>query len=274
VSKGKEKYLLPCAEKFNHMLTSFTQGSASQSEELMNDFSYLAALSKSFDEIFRNTVSIGGQGEQVLTEKYQFEKRTKTIPAKKPSKPPKTIEEIYEIKDIEETRVCYFNACLKMLRRSCDFKKNNCNGCKYYEKYKTNDFEKFKAAVEGMFETTLRYADWQERARMHELESATISHTENENDRRGRLVVSEIEGYAQTAKKELEKLAKYAKKKNVFCVEYEPVKVICTMAEKAYCKLLGKYYNVVMEIFATATDDSKRGFELVSDSFLSAHSEV
>ena len=206
--------------------------------------------------------------------KVQINTRKKTIPSKNPSKPPVVEEEIFETKEEEKSRVCYFNVCLKMLRRNCDFKKNNCNGCKYYDKYKTNDFESFKTAVEQMFATTLKYAEWQERARMLELEKATISHTENENDKLGRLVVSEIEEYAQTAKTEIEKLAKYAKKKQLFCVEYDSVKKICTAAEKAYCKLLGKYFSVVMEIFKAATDDSKRGFELVNNSFLSAHSGV
>lgn len=273
VSKGKQKYLLPCAEKFNHMLTSFTQSSAAQSEELISDFSYLAALAKNFDDIFRNSISIGGYGEQVLTEKYQFEKRIKTISAKKSSKPSKTVEEIYETKNVEETRVCYFNVCLKMLRRNCVFKKNNCNGCSYYEKYKTNDFETFKTAVEKLFELSLKCAQWQERDRLIALGEITISHTESEQDKLRRLDVKEIEEYAKKANEVLEKLAKYAKKKKVFCVDYAPIKEICVMAEKIYCKLLGKYYGVVMDIFATVTDESKRGFELVNNSFTSARKE-
>ena len=274
VSKGKKKYLAPCAEKFNKLITDFTSKSTIQTKELLDDFGYLAALAKDYNAIFKNCVSVGGEGEQVLNEKYYFKKIMKTIPSKKPSKPPKQEEVIIEELETEERRVCFFNVCLKMLRRNCDCKKNNCNGCKSksYDRFKINNFEAFQKGVEGLFEKTLEFAKWQEQARLRELENATISHTETENDKKGRLIVDEVTEYAEIAKSALEKIVKHARKKQLICVDYEQVESICSAAEKAYSKLLGKYYEVVMEIFETATEESKRGFGLVNNSFLSAHS--
>jgi hypothetical protein len=77
VTYGQRKNIKLAAEKYNKILTAFTLKVSMPPEEMEQDFTYLVAMSRYFNGIFKNSTSIGAEGEEVLIHKRKFVKTVK-----------------------------------------------------------------------------------------------------------------------------------------------------------------------------------------------------
>ena len=266
VSYGDRKTIALTAEKFNKAVTDFTLKTSVSDGEINKDFLYLVAMSRYYSGIFRNSVSIDGLGEKVIVSKRKYLKMKgdKVVDGKK-----KKYFFTKEVVDKAEERRIYFNVCAGMLRRLCDIKTKDCNGCDNYTKFLTNSYTAFSTNAKNLFEKSVEFAKKLESLKFEE---GAIIYSEPSNNV-DNLVLEEVQSYASEAEKSLA-LIEEQSKKGTFSVEYEHVENVYLLAQSTYCKLLKKYYATLMDIFCQATEKAKFGFEMLSKSFSKAHDEV
>ena len=266
VSYGDRKMIAETAEKFNKAITDFTLKTSVSDSEINKDFVYLVAMSRYYNGIFKNSVSIDGLGEKVIVSKRKYLKMKgdKAVDGKN-----KKYFFTKEVVDTTEDRRIYFNVCAGMLRRLCDIKQKDCNGCDNYAKFLTNNYTSFSNNAKKLFEKSVEFAMKIESLKFEE---GTIIYSEPSNSV-DNLVLEEVQSYATEAEKSLA-IIQSQSKKGVFSVEFEHVENIYLLAQNTYCKLLKKYYATLMDIFCQATEKAKFEFETLSKSFSKAHDEV
>ena len=262
VTHGHKQNAKTIAQCYNRMLNDFTLQVTAQAKEIERDIRYLGAAGKNFDEIFKNTSSVGDCGEFVHAEKIVFvvQKKENGKKKKKREKNRKTVTERIESEDSQRI---FFNVCAKMLRGNCDTLIQNCAGCEGYKKFKQNDFSVFKKNLQDFFEKTINYAETFDSERLAESIGDIIHRQDDSAQNEGKLLKTEIEEQQLLALNALNEISFGEKKKGIFSVDTQIVERIRTAVEKTYTKLLRKYYETVMEIFKEATNKAKSGYNKV-----------
>lgn len=255
-------------EQYNHVITEYTLHMRPLEGVLQRDFSYLASLKKEYQRIFKNCMSIGGEGERTISENYQLRRR-----AKKNSNGKGQTEEYYDEVDTSESRYVFFNACTSMLLRNCDWRLNNCNGCESYDKFLVNDFACFRDNIFTLLEETKYFIREAEKYQWIRSSQGLIRGSSDELAT-DCLVMEEVEGFEQEALEIFEKLRQGKDDKGVFWVDYDSADALRTIARKTYCKILQKYYSKVMEIFNNATEKAKASFDVINGGLAYATREV
>ena len=229
------------ADYFNKLISDFTIEISMRQEEIMQDMRYLDLMGSSFDGVFRNSFSVDGAGEHVVSEQYESVLNRKA----------KNYTERKTVGD--QGKNIFFNVCGKMLRRTCDLSVNYCADCKNYGGLKVNDFKAFKESVKSFFEQSAEFAENAEKERLIASGKMTIRGADEAGGDKTCLIVSEINEYAQKAEKALAGISK-ADVRRQFSAPYKFVDEIRRCVGDTYSKILNKYYGRMMEIFRQSTE--------------------
>jgi hypothetical protein len=235
---------------------------------LQRDFSYLASLKKEYQQIFKNCMSVGGEGEKTITENHTLHR----VP-KKTANGKGQVEEFHDEVQTNESRYVFFNACTSMLFRNCDWRLNNCNGCASYDKFLVNDFECFRDNIFTLLEETKYFIREAEKYQWIRSSQGLIRGSSDELAT-DCLVMEEVEGFEQEATELFKKLSQQQDGKGVFWADYDSADALRTIARKTYCKILQKYYSKIMEIFNNATEKAKASFDVINGGLAYATREV
>lgn len=256
-----------CIENYNKIITEYTLRMTSRERILQRDFAYLASLTKEYQAIFENSITVGGEGEKVLSEALSHEKVVKTAQKSKSK-----VEEFIEKTEVSENRYIFFNACASMLFRNCDWRLKNCNGCDGYKQYFVNDFDCFKQSIETLFTQTKDFIEKAEKYEwIHESDEVIKGDPEENKDR---LVMDEIVELENEAKAILGKIQYKRAEETLFWVDYASVHALQEIVCKAYSKLLQKYYLTIIEIYKTATEKAKASFGVINSKQVVASSKA
>ena len=265
---GGKSCVESCIDQYNRLITDYTLRVRPRPGILQRDFAYLASLTKEYQTIFQNCMTIGGEGEKIVSETYSYVKITK-----EDEKTKEKVEEIVERADKTEKRYIFFNACASMLFRHCDWRTKNCNGCDGYEKFGVNDFECFAQNLFELLGQTKKFIQEAEKYQWIKGSGELIQGGSSE-EKKNRLVLEEIEALEQEANDVISNVRRSKDGKKLFWIDYETADELRGIALRTYCKLLQKYYSTVMEIFNKATEKAKASFDTVNSDVVFATSEV
>lgn len=232
------------AKKFNKLISDYTLIVPFSAGEINADTVLLSTLGKVFSDIYGEAISVGGRGDSV-------EKISDTS-AKK-------VE--YEYRQL-------FNVCLKVLRRKCNLKTNNCAGCPEYSNLMRNNFAKFKLNIAKFFEETKAAVVESEIKKQEGAVEATIRGVDADNGGARALAMAEIEtGEAKVNERLKEIIDMKGKSKGFFSVPYETVEDILKNIANIYTKLLNKYYSEIMSIFHNVSEQAVKNYQTVTHGF-------
>lgn len=232
------------AKKFNKLLSDYTLIVPFSAGEISADTVLLSTLGKVFSDIYGEAISIGGKGDSV--EKISGANAN-------------TFE--YEQRQL-------FNVCLKVLRRKCNLKTNNCAGCPEYSNLMRNNFDKFKINIEKFFEETKAAVVESEIKKQEGKVDTTIRGVDADNGGARALSMAEIEtGEVKVNERLKEIIDMKGKSKGFFSVPYETVEDILKNIANIYTKLLNKYYSEIMSIFKDVSEQAVKNYQTVTHGF-------
>lgn len=218
--------------------------------QMESDFEFFAGISKHYNAVFENSMTIGAHGERVESSRFE----TKLVTKKK-----QTIAE-RGVDKKEEPKAIMFNVCARQLHRSCDVLKNDCRECPYYSSYLVNDFEEFSKGTRGFFDMVGKIA------RKIEDKNATddgVLHGNGEN----KLAFSDVKA-SENAQRAIERLdaisASMVGREGVFYASYAIVSIIKEAVFDIYKDIFAGYYNQIISIFEGATEKMMKAFTIIS----------
>lgn len=255
VSKGRSDDARLFADRFRRILTEFTLEVSDRDVELASDFTYLGQLSDAFEGVFRNSVSVGSAGEAVSAEKTVFVRDTRTKEVRE-----RTTEEAQPAR-------LYFNACTRMLLRTCDPRKRDCNGCTERSDLLVNRFELFTESVREFFARTREYLTASQAEDLRMMRDITLGGAEE--DTLFDLEPERLDSNEAEALRILDTLSENGKK-GAFGVGFEEVEKIRRAVSDTYGRILGKYYKRTLRIFDAATDKMKLCCRAANEGFVAA----
>ena len=246
VKKGHPDIIDDVAMSYNHMLAEYTNLSAVPDDEIRMDVEFIARIGKFFDGVFANTVSVGGEGERIVSVAREYK-----LISKKGEKP---------AEETDETEECdfFFNVCPKALLHVCDLRERNCGGCENYEKHVLNEYQTLCDNVDAFFKQSYSYLKKMERFRTEMQMGATIN-SGGIDEEESELDAAHLREYESKVRAAMDMIAVDDDKKDAFfVVEYEPIEVIREYIYRPYRRMLRKYYKTVMELMQTASERTDR----------------
>ena len=209
---------------------SFPTASLGAAAGVERDMDYFAQISESISGIFGNSMTAGANGESVKTGDF-VERRVKRGVK---------LEWISQF----GTPITLFNACSKMIMRSCDLQSHDCNGCDKYLRFRKNDFEVFSKSVTDFFETSLKFID-ESKTRKRAETAIQSADSGNGNDLE-KLQASLKSGQA-VANIQLRKI-KNISSRTLFSVDYASICEIRRAVTDAFSNVLSKYLELIDEV--------------------------
>ncbi len=249
VEKGHPDIIEDVAMSYNHMLAEYTNHSAVPDDEIHMDIEFIARIGKYFSGVFANTVSVGGEGERVVSVTREYKPMSK-----KGMKPEEDLTEIVECD-------FFFNVCTKALMHMCDLRVRNCGGCENYSAHCTNRYDELMANVDAFFKQSYSYLKKMERFRTEQQMGATINAGGIGDEEESELDASHLKEYESKVRAAVDMIKVDEAHRNAFFViEYEPIEVIREYIYRPYRRMLRKYYKTVMELMQDAS--AKASLEL------------
>ena len=242
VEKGHPSIIDDVSKKYNHMLAEFTTYSSVPDGEIHMDIEFVARIGKYFSDIFANTVSVGGIGEQIVSVSREYQPATK-----KGEKPTEKVSEDCE-------RDFFFNVCSKALMHACDLKVRNCGGCGNYSAHTTNRYDVLMDSIDSFFSESYSYLAKMDKIRTDLQMEATINSGggDEEESELDATHLKEYEANVRTAVDMLDVEENHTK--TFFVTSYEPIETIREYIYRPYRRMLRKYYKTVMELMQTASE--------------------
>lgn len=258
VTLGSPAHVKALPEKINGFIINYGNMATFSPELAVHDLEYAARLGESFNGVFSNTVSVGGNGESIFVAPREY-----VAPVKGNAQPTEAQASTYN--------GAFFNVCAAMLRHDCDYRNKNCADCVEYKKFMVNEYASLKKYLGEFFVLADKYASSIAKLR-YEIELDDIIFSGHEEDNTD-LTQREVEDYAKVVAKALEVLEAYSvKHPNFFHTEYGEVLAIRETVYQIYRKILRKYYKMTMIIFGNSTDLAKQALECCREA-IAAHLE-
>ena len=246
VEKGHPSIVEDVSNKYNHMLAEYTTYSSVPKDEINMDIEFIARIGKYFSEIFGNTVSVGGIGEEVVTVSRKYEPVTK-----KGQKPEETVTKRSE-------RDFFFNICTKALMHACDLKERNCGGCDNYAEHTVNRYDVLIKSIDVFFKESYYYLDKMEKFRTEMQMNATINSGGNGDEDEGELDAAHLKEYEENTRSAISAIeTEGINTDGFFVTDYETIEAIREQIYRPYRRMLRKYYKTVMELMQSASDKAK-----------------
>lgn len=242
-SKVNTAKAIKTAEDFNNLLTDYTLLTQYSSSEITTDMQALTKLSYKISEIFDNTVSIGGLGEEVIT----LDKDGKAV---------------------KNERKQFFNVCAKYLRRQCNLKTIDCATCAMYSSHLLNDYESLKVAIENFYKEANSIINAKKREKMSDGSDTTIRGVSSDDGASRKLTSQDVE----ESKKNVNDLLDFidisrGERNGIFSVPYSLVASILDSISKVYAKLINKYYLPTMSLYSTVSEQIVQNYQTIVEGF-------
>lgn len=255
------------AEEFLRRVVAYADGTLSvrETEAASSGFGYFSSVAASYDRIFRNSVSAGGRGEMSLAEGpiCTLKKKRRKDRRKPPEKPLKTEGEPF----------IFFNACIRMLLRHCDFHERDCYGCEDRKMCACNHFTQFSSGIREFFAETQRFAQ-ELLARHNEKKNAATIFEYHDADNERELWQAWERFLAQEQSHALDALARIdvarAGREGLFHVSFADVAEIRSVVASVYAKFLAQYMSRMMGVFETLTEIITRQWNCVVQAYRSS----
>ena len=260
VAKGHPDIVDDVAMGYNHMLAEYTTLSAVPDDEIRMDVEFIARIGKFFDGVFANTVTVGGEGERIVSVAREYK-----ATAKKGEKPAEETDET-------EERDFFFNVCPKALLHVCDLKVKNCGGCANYNQRILNRYDELMESIDAFFKQSYSYLKKMERFRTEMQMGATIN-SGGIDEEESELDASHLREYEAKVRAAVDMIkTDDGKTEGFFVTSYEPIEVIREYIYRPYRRMLRKYYKTVMELMQTASEKAERELHNALDCTLGVES--
>ena len=130
--KSNESEANDYADKLKAIINDYTLLSSCTAKETKNDMKFLTQAGQYFDGIFKNLYSVGGNGlivEPTEKEKFEIFKKKNNETTSYKSKKNSFLDDYrnFEVPEEEKRRILIFNACSRLLNKTCDIK--HCTTC-------------------------------------------------------------------------------------------------------------------------------------------------
>ena len=203
------------------------------------DLEYFEKIAEHVNGIFANSMTVGAQGEQIATGDFDVwaNKRKNKIAA--------------YWHGIDWFPIIMFNACSKMMMRSCDTVRNSCNGCEHYRALVKNDFSTFKKSVKKFFDETSNYVE-HTRERRSQIE-ATIRSADADKINTFDALQPLIAPGKFMAMDKLSEIDE-ADHDGLFSADYGCVRTIRQAVAEIYNKVLSKYLQLIDAVCNSVTE--------------------
>lgn len=134
IASGEAEGMAPAfMNELNALIKTYTLNSQISEYDGCFDLDFLGRLAPALSDVFANCVSVGADGETVDVDTQRF-----------------TYAD-------EEKRI-FFNACKKLLRRTCDGRSFECKTCDLYRKFKANDLAVFENSLMRFYDIADAYS--------------------------------------------------------------------------------------------------------------------
>ena len=221
---------LPAA--INELVITYGETPSFPRERMELDLTYAAKLGQHFDDVFGNTASVSGDGETLVGCPLDYNPNKSTD--KTENKP-----------------AALFNVCPKLLRRTCDLKRNDCADCKDYKTFMTNDFDTLAKSTEAFFALAEEYVV-QKADLKYKLAIDDIIHGSDDEDS-VRLTENDVAERKTSALHALENLENAKNHmSHMFHGDYDDVRCLREAVYQVYRAVLRQYFKAVMLIFRNA----------------------
>lgn len=242
-SKVKTAKAVKVAEDFNSLLTDYTLLTQYSISEITTDMEALTKLSYKIAEIFDNTISIGGLGEEVIT----LDKDGKTV---------------------KNERKQFFNTCVKYLRRQCDLKTNDCATCVLYTSHVLNDYECLKEDIKNFYKETNRIINAKKRESLSDGKDTTIRGVSSDDGASRKLTSQDVVESQMYVDGVLELIdALKGDKQGIFSVPHSMIVNILDSIVGVYAKLINKYYLPTMSLYSNVSKQIVENYQTIVEGF-------
>lgn len=263
VIDGRPHHVEEMPSLFNSMIVDYTLRTSFQKELICLETEYLARLGRAFEAVFENTSAVGDVEDETVVQRRKY---VEIKDNEKQKNAPQFKEEISEVRE----KRTYYNACMKVLRGSCDLKKNNCADCADYKQFKTNDVQSLRQALAQFFEEGIEQTERLEKIRERMKNDGTIAAYSLDDD------FADGESGAEKGKKlsEIDRLKENqaaamvameaieaSDEGHVFIADSEYAQTIRNSVYSVYRNLLYKYYAEIRNVFNKATKEALSAYE-------------
>ena len=241
VTYSRSNKIKEVSAEINSLISELGKTATFTPELMEFDIEHAARLGKYYTEVFRNTSSVGSDGDSVFAFAKDYDPKGKC-----------------GLGEASEAQNCiFFNVCAKMLRRDCDVNCNDCRDCADYKKFLKNDFSVLEDSIARYIQLSKQYITKLSDLK-YEIKSDDIIFTQYDDDSK-ELSVNDISAHEFVLKGAIDNLKlQKADKEFTFHSDYKDVLGIREAVYQLYRKVLRKYFKSVMLIFAESTDMAKK----------------
>lgn len=244
VTNGSHEKAKALPAVINEMLVNFGTTATFVPELMQLDLEYAAKMGKLFDDVFRNTASVGNSGDHVIVQSTDY------VAGGSNAAPARTVGKSEE---------AFFNVCTKMLRHECDLIHHNCADCADYKNFLSNSFEHLDYSLNEFFSMAKKYVVEMKDLK-YQIDRDDIIHSHDDDEEKAEFTVENVEEFKKTAHRVAEEMKKAHKDMpNIFHVPYKDILALREAVYQTYRKILRKYYKSVMIIFSNSTVSAKNG---------------
>ncbi len=241
---GDKEACADFVKNYNKTVRELTSNVTYPAKEEALDAAFLCKAGADLRQIYYNSFAVGGEGERVV---YTTERGV-----------------------TEFGRGILFDVCARELRRTCDLRRKDCNGCADYDRLMRNHGDEFTAGIDS-FVTTAKSAIAEREERMNQVDvEVTIRSTNMSDGNDRKLLASEVAAASDKVEELLGKYADYACDAcGKYYVPYDIIEGLRKVVTGLYAKIADKYFAVARDVInlanGTLIDNyavAKRGFDV------------
>lgn len=264
VRGGQHKDVQDFSKRFGKLLLEYTLMTKVPEDTILTDVEYLAKLGAHFNSIFKNTCTVGDEGDLLTRKQFYY---SQTVEDK---------ETVTTVETEESNRVTiFFNACSKILSGGCDLSVNSCLECSYNQAFVLNDLNDLVLNTREFFKKTLDFDAKMESDKINGVGNvSTISIDYGGEDEDDDLVASQIIEWRKDAEAALDSIMKLSGNgQNAFICDYELAEQVRDAAYKTYRKMIRKYYITLRDLFDSSTKKAIDAYRTSFEGVAIAHDD-